>query len=56
MMRAAPSLADTLAAAAQLVMQETGGTPAATIRGVCFRRSEEGSSGLVRRRQRDLFL
>ena len=49
------SLADGLAAAAQLVMGETGGTPAAVIRGVSFKPSSEGSGRLVRARQRDLF-
>ena len=49
------SLADGLAAAAQLVTGETGGTPAAIVRGVSFETSEGGSRGLVRARQRDLF-
>ncbi len=49
------SLADGLAAAAQLAMGETGGTPAAIVRGVSFRPSEEGSGKLARARQRDLF-
>ena len=49
------SLADGLASAAQLAMGETGGTPASLVRGVSFECSEEGSGGLVRARQRDLF-
>ena len=49
------SLADGLAAAAQLVVGETGGTPAAVIRGVCFESSDEGSRRLARPRERDLF-
>ena len=49
------SLADGLAAAAQLAMGETGGTPAAIVRGVSFMSSEEGSGRLARARQRDLF-
>jgi len=49
------SLADGLAAAAQLVLGETGGTPGALIRGVCFNPSPEGSGRLIRARQRDFF-
>ena len=49
------SLADELAAAAQLVMGERGGTPAAIVRGVSFEPMEAGHRPLARARERDLF-
>ncbi len=49
------SLADELAAAAQIVMGETGRVPAAVVRGVEFKPSESGSASLLRDAARDLF-
>jgi len=49
------SLADGLAAAAQLVMGERGRTPAAIVRGVPFEPAEVASGALMRARERDLF-
>lgn len=50
------SLADGLAAAAQLAMGEAGGTPAAVVRGVSFGPSDEADARFIRARHRDLFL
>ncbi len=49
------SLADEVASAAQLVMGEARGTPAALVRGMPYEPSETGSAGLLRPPERDLF-
>ncbi len=49
------SLADELAAAAQIVMGETGRTPVAVIRGVDFLPADANSEVLLRKPERDLF-
>jgi coenzyme F420-0:L-glutamate ligase/coenzyme F420-1:gamma-L-glutamate ligase len=49
------SVADEIASAAQLVMGETGGVPAAVIRGLQLQPSDEGSSALLRKPEADLF-
>ncbi len=49
------SLADEIASAAQLVMGETGGVPAAVVRGLNLEQSEEGAASLRRDPERDLF-
>lgn len=49
------SVADEIASAAQLVMGETGGVPAAVVRGLQLKLSETGSSALLREPERDLF-
>jgi coenzyme F420-0:L-glutamate ligase/coenzyme F420-1:gamma-L-glutamate ligase len=49
------SIADELASAAQLVMGETGGVPAAVVQGLRLKRSHSGSSNLLRDPGRDLF-
>jgi coenzyme F420-0:L-glutamate ligase/coenzyme F420-1:gamma-L-glutamate ligase len=49
------STADEIASAAQLVMGETGGVPAALVQGLRLTRSNSGSSGLLRDPGRDLF-
>ncbi|MBI4304762.1 MAG: coenzyme F420-0:L-glutamate ligase [Chloroflexi bacterium] len=49
------AVADELASAAQLVTGETGGTPAAIIRGYRWKPSDAGSSPLKRPPDRDLF-
>ena len=49
------SVADEIASAAQLVMGETGGVPAALVRGIDIVESSEGSASLLRDPERDLF-
>lgn len=49
------SLADEIASAAQLVMGETGGVPAALVKGVSLTKSNAGSAVLKRDPARDLF-
>lgn len=49
------SIADEVASAAQLVMGETGGVPAAILSGLQLNESEEGSNSLLRNPERDLF-
>jgi coenzyme F420-0:L-glutamate ligase/coenzyme F420-1:gamma-L-glutamate ligase len=49
------SIADEVASAAQLVMGETRGTPAAIVRGVLWEESDEGSRRMLRPAGRDLF-
>jgi coenzyme F420-0:L-glutamate ligase/coenzyme F420-1:gamma-L-glutamate ligase len=49
------SVADEVASAAQLVMGEAGGVPAALVRGLKFTRSDSGSGSLLRDPGRDLF-
>ncbi len=49
------SVADEVASAAQLVMGETGGVPAAIVRGLKLSASNEGSKSLLRDPERDLF-
>lgn len=49
------SVADELASAAQLVMGEAAGVPAAVISGVALEKSDSGSASLLRARERDLF-
>ncbi len=49
------SIADEVAAAAQLVMGETGGVPAAIVSGLELDAAEVGSQSLLRDPERDLF-
>lgn len=49
------SVADEVASAAQLVMGEVHGMPAAIVRGVEWEESEEGAGALIRVASRDLF-
>ncbi len=49
------SVADEIAAAAQLVIGETGGVPAALVSGLELQTSDEGSASLLRRADTDLF-
>lgn len=49
------SIADEVASAAQLVMGETGGVPAAILSGLQLNASNEGSDSLLRDPDRDLF-
>jgi coenzyme F420-0:L-glutamate ligase/coenzyme F420-1:gamma-L-glutamate ligase len=49
------SLADEIASAAQLVMGETGGIPAALVKGLSLQKSNAGSAMLKRDPARDLF-
>ncbi len=49
------SAADEIASAAQLVMGESGGIPAAIVRGLRLLESESGSDALIREPERDLF-
>jgi coenzyme F420-0:L-glutamate ligase/coenzyme F420-1:gamma-L-glutamate ligase len=48
-------LADEIASAAQLVMGEAGGVPAAIVRGIRYESSDEGSSSTIRPAELDLF-
>ena len=49
------SVADEVASAAQLVIGEVHGTPAAVVRGVDWEESEEGAGALIRAASMDLF-
>lgn len=49
------SVADEIASAAQLVMGESGGIPAALVRGLKLQKSNAGSRSLIRGPARDLF-
>jgi coenzyme F420-0:L-glutamate ligase/coenzyme F420-1:gamma-L-glutamate ligase len=49
------SVADEIASAAQLVMGEAGGVPAAIVRGAHYEPSEEGCGATIRPAELDLF-
>lgn len=49
------AVADELASAAQLVIGETGGTPAAVIRGFAWKHADTGAAPLRRASEKDLF-
>jgi len=50
-----PAVVDEIAGAAELVIGKLSGIPAAIVRGVDYRRSEDGAWSLVMSRRRDLF-